>query len=200
VLKFPVSVSSVEFAMPSSGWLPRIVPCGADQTVYLVIDRFRGLGTVYRETEVERADLETIIADLMSGQFNDPLRVVAFNTLEHRSEEQNISPSKFKPAAKALRSPSISAISSRATPVLIISSRSGWRRPCGAAMDRTGDASAARKVSANEIAKSLSRYLRDQAAMYRQLDDSRQTLLSSGTRGLSWHPFAKKSPIASKII
>ena len=71
--------------MPSTGWTPRIVPYGADQTVYLVIDRFGGLGTVYRETEVERADLETIIADLMTGQFNDPIRVVAFNTLEHWS-------------------------------------------------------------------------------------------------------------------
>jgi len=73
--------------MPSSSWSPRIVPYGADQTVCLVIDRFGGLGTVYRETEVERADLETIIADLMSGQLNDPLRVVAFNTLEHWSED-----------------------------------------------------------------------------------------------------------------
>ena len=73
--------------MPGTGWTPRIVPYGADQTVYLVIDRFGGLGTVYRETEVERADLETIITDLMSGQFNDPVRVVAFNTLEHWSED-----------------------------------------------------------------------------------------------------------------
>jgi hypothetical protein len=73
--------------MPSAAWNPRIVPYGADQTVYLVIDRFGGLSTVYRETEVERADLETIIADLMSGQFNDPLRVVAFNTLEHWAED-----------------------------------------------------------------------------------------------------------------
>jgi hypothetical protein len=72
--------------MPSTGWTPRIVPFGADQTVYLVIDRFGKLG-IYRETEVERADLETIIADLMSGQFNDPIRVVAFNTLEHWSED-----------------------------------------------------------------------------------------------------------------
>jgi hypothetical protein len=63
------------------------VPYGADQTAYLVIDRFGGLGSVYRETEVERADLETIITDLMSGQFNDPIRVVAFNTLEHWSED-----------------------------------------------------------------------------------------------------------------
>ena len=73
--------------MPSTGWTPRIEPYGADQTVYLVIYRFGGLGTVYRETETERADLETIIADLISGQFNDPIRVVAFNTLEHWSED-----------------------------------------------------------------------------------------------------------------
>jgi hypothetical protein len=68
--------------MLRTGWTPSIVPSDADQTVYLVVDRFGGLGTVYRETEVERTDLETVITDLMSGQFNDPVRVVAFNTLE----------------------------------------------------------------------------------------------------------------------
>jgi hypothetical protein len=73
--------------VPSTGWTPRIVPCGADQTVYLVVDRFERLGSVYRDTEVERTDLDTIVTDLMSGQFNDPIRVVAFNTLEHWSED-----------------------------------------------------------------------------------------------------------------
>ena len=73
--------------MPSTGWTTRIVPYGADETVYLVVDRFGQFGSVYRETEVERTDLETIITDLMSGQFNDPVRVVAFNTLEHWSED-----------------------------------------------------------------------------------------------------------------
>ena len=73
--------------MPSTGWTPRIVPYGADQTLYLVVDRFGRFGSFYRETEVERTDLETIITDLMSGQFNDPVRVVAFNTLEHWSED-----------------------------------------------------------------------------------------------------------------
>jgi hypothetical protein len=58
------------------------VPYGADETVYLIIDRF-STGTVYRETEIERTDLETIISDLLTGQFNDPVLVVAFNTLEH---------------------------------------------------------------------------------------------------------------------
>ena len=47
--------------MPSTGWTPRIVPYGSDQTVYLVIDRFGVLGSVYRE--VERTELETIISD-----------------------------------------------------------------------------------------------------------------------------------------
>jgi len=30
---------------------------------------------------------KTIITDLISGQFNDPVRVTAFNTLEHWSED-----------------------------------------------------------------------------------------------------------------
>jgi hypothetical protein len=62
------------------------VSYGADQTVYLVVDRLSS-GSVYRESEVERADLETIIDDFLTGQFNDPVRVVAFNTLEHWSND-----------------------------------------------------------------------------------------------------------------
>jgi hypothetical protein len=73
--------------MPRTGWTPSIVPYGADQTVYLVVDSFGGLGTAYRETDVERTDLETVLTDLMSGQFNDPVRVVAFNTLEHWAQD-----------------------------------------------------------------------------------------------------------------
>jgi hypothetical protein len=72
--------------MSRTGWSPSTVPYGADQTVYLVIDRFNS-GTVYRETEIERADLEAIINDCMTGQFNDPVRVVAFNTLEHWADD-----------------------------------------------------------------------------------------------------------------
>ena len=71
--------------MARTGWTPSIVPNGADQTVYPVVDRFGSLGTAYRETDIERSDLETTIADLMSGQFNDPVRVVAFNTAERWS-------------------------------------------------------------------------------------------------------------------
>jgi len=69
----------------SNSWTRSTVPYGADQTGYLVIDRVKGLGSVYRETEVERTD--TIIADLLTGQFSDPIRVVAFNTLEYWSDD-----------------------------------------------------------------------------------------------------------------
>ena len=70
--------------MPRTGWSPSTVPYGADQTAYLVVDRFNS-GSVYRETEIERSDLET--SDFMTGQFNDPVRVVAFNTLEHWADD-----------------------------------------------------------------------------------------------------------------
>lgn len=62
---------------------PMVVPYGADQTVYLVFDRSGRQGIACRDAEIERTDFETIIADLLSEQFNDPVRVIAFNTLEH---------------------------------------------------------------------------------------------------------------------
>jgi hypothetical protein len=46
-----------------------------------------GTGAAYRETDVVRTDLETTITDLMSGQFSDPVRVVAFNTAEHWAQD-----------------------------------------------------------------------------------------------------------------
>jgi len=66
---------------------PMTVPYGADETIYLVVDRFGQRGGLDREAEVERPDIETIVAELMSGQFNDPIRVVAFNTLEHWAKD-----------------------------------------------------------------------------------------------------------------
>jgi hypothetical protein len=116
--------------MPRTGWTPSIVRYGADQTVYLVVDHFGGLGTAYRETDVERTDLETVITDLISGQFNDPVRVVAFNTLEHWAQDVS------KDIALEIQSrcdidghdvPERFATLSIATPVLIGSSRCGWR-------------------------------------------------------------------------
>jgi hypothetical protein len=68
-------------------WTPSIVPNGQDQTVYLVINNYGKSGTAFAETDLGEADLETTINDLMSGQYSDPVRVVAFNTTEHWSED-----------------------------------------------------------------------------------------------------------------
>jgi hypothetical protein len=68
-------------------WTPSIVPTDHNQTIYLVVNKFGYLGTAFTETDVEQADLETVITDLMSGQYSDPARVVAFNTAEHWAED-----------------------------------------------------------------------------------------------------------------
>jgi len=81
-------------------WTPSIVPTGHNQTIYLVVNNFRHLGTAFTETDVEHADLETVITDLMSGQYSDPVRVVAFNTAEHwRKMFRKISHARFSGAA-----------------------------------------------------------------------------------------------------
>ncbi len=51
-------------------------------TVYLVLDDFGELGRAYRETDAAQTDLKTVVADLLSGQYRHPVRVVAFNTAE----------------------------------------------------------------------------------------------------------------------
>jgi hypothetical protein len=61
------------------------IPYGADETVFVVIENSGGRGSVDRETE--RGDLETVVADLLAGQIGDPIRVLAFNTLEHWSKD-----------------------------------------------------------------------------------------------------------------
>ena len=67
-------------------WTPSIVPSEVDETVYLVLDRY-GRERIWRETDAERTDLESVIRDLMDGQYNDPVRVVAFNTAEHTADD-----------------------------------------------------------------------------------------------------------------
>jgi hypothetical protein len=58
---------------------------GNDQTVYLVVEDFGKLGRAWREADYEATDLETVIQNLLSGQYNNPIRVVAFNT-DYRRE------------------------------------------------------------------------------------------------------------------
>ena len=65
---------------------PSIVP-GAPEEFYLVINDSGRLGTAFAETDLDRANYETTIADLISGQHGDPLRVIMFNPETNRSED-----------------------------------------------------------------------------------------------------------------
>jgi hypothetical protein len=67
---------------------PSIVPREADQDIYLVLDDFGAwLGRAWRETDEEDTDRETLIRDLMEGQYSHPVRIVAFNTAEGWSRD-----------------------------------------------------------------------------------------------------------------
>src|SRR4030088_1539774 len=80
-------ICGVEFLMGKVHWTPPIVPRGDDQNVYLVVDDFGGLGQAWREADVEHTDLETVILDLLEGQYNGPVRVISFNTAEKWSQD-----------------------------------------------------------------------------------------------------------------
>jgi hypothetical protein len=71
-------------------WTPSIVPKGDDQTVYLVLEDFGHLGRAWRETDADTADLETTIMELLQGQYDAPIRVVAFNTAAQWSQDVSV--------------------------------------------------------------------------------------------------------------
>jgi hypothetical protein len=73
--------------MRRPGWTPFIVPNGDDQNVYIVVNDFGRNGRAYRETDVGRVDLEAVIMDMLEGQYNNPVRVVGFNTAEKWSQD-----------------------------------------------------------------------------------------------------------------
>jgi len=79
--------------MAGNGSIPMAVRCAAHQSVapeivYLVIDNVaERRGRVCRKTEVEPGDLETVISNLIAGQFDDPVRIVAFERLGRWSKD-----------------------------------------------------------------------------------------------------------------
>jgi hypothetical protein len=66
---------------------PSIIPHGVNQTIYLVLDDFGANGQAYRETDVDRADLEAVIMGMLEGQYLNPISVVGFNVAEGWSHD-----------------------------------------------------------------------------------------------------------------
>ncbi|MGA9891438.1 MAG: hypothetical protein WBQ55_03495 [Xanthobacteraceae bacterium] len=50
--------------------------------MFIVLDDYGKNGKVYRETDEATADLHTVVTDIIEGQYDNPIRVVAFNTSE----------------------------------------------------------------------------------------------------------------------
>jgi len=65
---------------------PSIVP-GAPEDCYIVINHYGRYGAAFAETDLDSANYETTIADLMNGQHSDPLRGVMFNPDTDRAED-----------------------------------------------------------------------------------------------------------------
>jgi hypothetical protein len=70
--------------MPRS---PSIVPEDTDRDLYFVLDHFGILGRVWRETDDGDTDRATLIRYLLEGQYQNPVRIVAFNTAEGWSRD-----------------------------------------------------------------------------------------------------------------
>ncbi len=58
-----------------------------DTDVYIVVADFGSNGRSFLETDVAQADRTTIVSNMISGEYRDPLRVVAFNTVEGWSRD-----------------------------------------------------------------------------------------------------------------
>jgi hypothetical protein len=67
---------------------PSIAPHGPEQDTYIVLDDFGArLGLAWRETNADAADRDTVIRNLLAGEYSHPIRIVAFNTAEGWSRD-----------------------------------------------------------------------------------------------------------------
>jgi hypothetical protein len=58
-----------------------------DRDVYLVLDTFGEMGLAWRETDDADTERAALVRDLLDGQYEDPVRIVAFNTAKGWSRD-----------------------------------------------------------------------------------------------------------------
>ena len=66
---------------------PSIVP---DQDTYIVLDNLGPLGRAWRETNEEGTNRAMLIRNLLEDQYENPVRIVAFNTVEGWSRDVTV--------------------------------------------------------------------------------------------------------------
>ena len=69
---------------------PSIAPNGGEQDIYLVLDDFGRLGRAWRETDEAGTNGATLIRNLLDGQYENPVRIIAFNTAEGWSRDVTV--------------------------------------------------------------------------------------------------------------
>ena len=55
--------------------------------IYLVLDDCGDFGRIWHETDEADTKRATLVGDLLDGQYEDPVRIVAFNTAEGWSRD-----------------------------------------------------------------------------------------------------------------
>jgi hypothetical protein len=68
---------------------PSIAP-DRPEDIYLVLQDFGRIGRAWRETDEDGADRATLVRDLLAGEYNNPVRIVAFNTAEGWSRDVTV--------------------------------------------------------------------------------------------------------------
>ena len=58
--------------------------------VYIVLDDFGSLGRSWRETDEAGANRASLVRNLLDGQYENPVRIVAFNTSEGWSRDVTV--------------------------------------------------------------------------------------------------------------
>jgi len=68
---------------------PSIVPTDRlDRDIYLVLEDFGArAGCAWREADETETDLETVVRQILSGEYSYPVRIVAFNAIERWSRD-----------------------------------------------------------------------------------------------------------------
>ena len=78
---------SEEFVVRRS---PSIAPNEVEKDIYLVLDDFGRLGRAWRETDEAGTSRSTLVRNLLEGQYENPVRIVAFNTAEGWSRDVTV--------------------------------------------------------------------------------------------------------------
>jgi hypothetical protein len=115
---------------------PSIVADSIDRDIYIVPDDFGLQAQVWRETNDAEADRATLIHDLPDGQYEAPIRIVAFNTAQGWSRDvtEEIAASCTSTAPTVARCPPACRISWRS---IAVQSRPLHRLPAPPRMGKT---------------------------------------------------------------